>query len=162
MLKKFTILSFILFIVSHQIKAQDNTAANFENQLNLLRNKIQTQQKLIHKNAETLRLQDDKIVELNNQLSTLKNAQSEQLTSFESKISGILGDYNTKIDDQNKVIEDLKASLSKKDFNLYLYIAIALCVALVLFVYFMKMATQKAITQQSKNWSDFLTYIVKR
>ncbi len=166
MFKKITLLSLVLFLLSISIKAQEANSANTENQLNQLKNKIQAQQKLIHKNEELLKVQESKIADMGAKMSTeianLKNDQAAQLQTIESKMTGVLDGYNAKIETQNKTIEDLKASLNKKDFNLYLYIAIALGIAMVLFVYFMKMAIQKAITQQGKNWSDFLTHIAKR
>lgn len=166
MFKKITLLNLVLFLLFVNVKAQEANSENTENQLNQLKNKIQAQQKLIQKNAELLKYQESKIADMGTKMSaeiaSLKNEQALQLQAIESKMTGILDGYTAKIDTQNKAIEDLKASLNKKDFNLYIYIAIALGIALVLFVYFMKIATQKAITQQGKNWSDFLTHIVKR
>ncbi len=162
MFKKITFISFALFLSLCNIKAQDVISASTENQLNQLKTKIQAQQKIINKNTESLKSHESIIADLGAEITRLKNDQVEQLQAFESKTTSILEAYNAKIEAQNKSIEDLKASINKKDYNLYVYIAIALGIALVLFVYFMKMATQKAITQQGKNWSDFLTYIVKR
>jgi|GEM_PF-3969445 hypothetical protein len=159
---KFILTAFFALLIIITVRAQDGSISNDENQIKSLKNKITLLQKNLTRNSEVIRNQEIKTSKLQETISENQVIYTNKIADLESKTTALLSEYSNKINNQEKEIAALNERLNTKNFDVYLYIALALVVAIVLFVVFMKKAIANAITQQGNNWSDFLSYIVKR
>jgi len=159
---KFILTAFFALLINITVSAQDGLISNDENQIKSLKNKITLLQKKLTRNSEVIRNQEIKTSKLQETISENQVIYTNKIADLESKTTALLSEYSNKINNQEKEIAALNERLNTKNFDVYLYIALALVVAIVLFVVFMKKAIANAITQQGNNWSDFLSYIVKR
>jgi len=159
---KFILAAFFALLINITVRAQDGSISNDENQIKSLKNKITLLQKNLTRNSEVIRNQEIKTSKLQETISENQVIYTNKIADLESKTTALLSEYSNKINNQEKEIAALNERLNTKNFDVYLYIALALVVAIVLFVVFMKKAIANAITQQGNNWSDFLSYIVKR
>jgi len=159
---KFILTAFFALLIIITVRAQDGSINNDENQIKSLKNKITLLQKNLTRNSEVIRNQEIKTSKLQETISENQVIYTNKIADLESKTTALLSEYSNKINNQEKEIAALNERLNTKNFDVYLYIALALVVAIVLFVVFMKKAIANAITQQGNNWSDFLSYIVKR
>jgi predicted RNase H-like nuclease (RuvC/YqgF family) len=159
---KFILTAFFALLINITVSAQDGLISNDENQIKSLKNKITLLQKNLTRNSEVIRNQEIKTSKLQETISENQVIYTNKIADLESKTTALLSEYSNKINNQEKEIAALNERLNTKNFDVYLYIALALVVAIVLFVVFMKKAIANAITQQGNNWSDFLSYIVKR
>jgi predicted RNase H-like nuclease (RuvC/YqgF family) len=159
---KFILAAFFAILINITVSAQDGSISNDENQIKSLKNKINLLQKNLARNSEVIKNQEIKTSKLQETISENQVNYTSKIADLESKTTALLSEYSNKINNQEKEIAALNERLNTKNFDVYLYIALALVVAIVLFVVFMKKAIANAITQQGNNWSDFLSYIVKR
>ena len=159
---KFILVALFTLVLSVNVRAQEGALNNDENQVKILKTKIELLQKSIAKYTVTTKNQEQKIAILEQTIRENQNDNNSKLTELEAKTTTLLSDFSNKISNQEKQITTLNERLNTKNFDVYLYIAIALVLAIVLFIVFMKKAIANAITEQGKNWSEFLSYIAKR
>ncbi len=162
MKRKILIISTLLNLFCLTLIAQENNNVQLEYKISNLESRLKSQNKISAQLTAQIKNQQPKIQELEQEKNELAKQLNEDLNAFRAKIENLENENKKNTEIQELKLKELKSTLNSKNFNLYLYIAFALVFALILFVYFMRMATYKAISQQNANWSDFMNFIVKR
>jgi DNA repair exonuclease SbcCD ATPase subunit len=162
MKQKILIITTLINLFCLTLVAQETNNVQFENKISNLETRLKSQNKISVQLTAQIKNQQAKIQELEQEKNELAKQLKEDINAFSAKIENLENENKKNTEIQELKLNELKSTLNSKNFNLYLYIALALVFALILFVYFMKMATNKAISQQKANWSDFMNFIVKR